>query len=131
MARGHHGRGLESVGSRIVIGRLYGVAETIRSAPGRGARNPGRRSKRIAAAPIADYQAAVRSIGNGSGAAACVITCGIFNATVNVRTAVRFVGDRLGSARASWRRRRTDRSKGVAKRIGSVNPVAAGTHVNA
>src|SRR6266478_684834 len=96
MARRYHARRLESVASSVVSGRLYGVSETIGSTPGRGARNPvGRRSKRIAAAPIADYQAAVRTIRNRAGAAACVITSGIFNATVNVRTAVRFVGDRL------------------------------------
>src|SRR6266436_1354930 len=96
MARRHHARRLERVDSGIVgrRKRLYSVADAVRAT-----RNPVRgSSERVAAAPSADYQTAVRSIGDGTRTAACVVTCGILDAAARVRTAVRFVSYRLGGA---------------------------------
>src|SRR6266436_7080407 len=98
MARRHHARRLERVASGIVgrRKRLYSVANAVRATR---TRNPVRgSSERVAAAPSADYQTAVRSIGDGTRTAACVVTCGILDAAARVRTAVRFVSYRLGGA---------------------------------
>ncbi len=68
---------------------------------------------------------------NGSGRAAGVVSGREFNTPTRIRTAVKAEGHRSSSTRGSGGARGGgDCSKGVAKRIGSGNPVARSAHVD-